>query len=175
MATLTPVSRATNITELSSTFTACHVVATRSSTNQEPTSWTLLAALSFDWLNYLSLFPRISGCFLGCFLSSYSLTFSLLSCESSSQFGLLFRLSFPYRSLCRFSSFPFNPFLLSFIVNTKHASMEWDLTFYAVGFVASGAIKLGLTAIVLEGKVTTRRDGTVPDSAIWGVNKALDR
>ena len=44
--------------------------------------------------------------------------------------------------------------------------MEWDLAFYAVGFVASRAIKLGLTTIVLEGKVTTRRDGTVPDFAI---------
>jgi hypothetical protein len=44
--------------------------------------------------------------------------------------------------------------------------MEWDLAFNAVRFVASGAIKLGLTAIVLEGKVTTRRDGTVLDSAI---------
>lgn len=44
--------------------------------------------------------------------------------------------------------------------------MEWDLAFYAVGFVASRAIKLGLTTIVLEGKVTTRCDGTVLNSAL---------
>ena len=43
--------------------------------------------------------------------------------------------------------------------------MEWDLAFNAVGFVASRAIKLGLTTIVLEGKVAARR-GTVLDSAI---------
>ena len=44
--------------------------------------------------------------------------------------------------------------------------MEWDLAFNAEGFVAFRAIKLGLTTIVLEGKVAARRDGTVPDSAI---------
>ena len=44
--------------------------------------------------------------------------------------------------------------------------MEWDLAFNAVGFVAFGAIKLGLTTIVLEGIVAARRDGTVSDSAV---------
>ena len=63
MATLTPVSRATNITELSSTFTACHVVATMIFLNRYTALWTSICSYScgpslIDF--FLCLFARLS-------------------------------------------------------------------------------------------------------------------